>query len=499
MSFKKEHRLETIIYLGLWGLLFLAPVINLSIRTSQADNLTFDWNEIFTVWKEYAVFFVVFLIHNHWLAPMLVYKQKIWHYLALCLTIVIIFQVYQYNHRPKFREFKESKEFRESKEFKEFREPREPREFKEFGEPREFGESRESKEFREPREFGEPREFREFREPREFGEPREFRDGPDFREPPGGPEGPRRPDDGEGDFDGSPGEESRAALGDSTSPLNDTIHLAQYRPDDYRPKPLRGLRSEKHPPLIFGQHDIISIIILILMLGMNLGIKLYFKQRSDSKKLDSLEKQSLEQQLEYLKYQINPHFFMNTLNNIHALVDIDPEKAKETILELSKMMRFVLYEGNKKGVPLDREIAFLQNYITLMKLRYTDKVRITVDLPQKLPNKEVPPLMFITFVENAFKHGVSYRQASFIDISIGIEAADRHGQTRTESDADGGDQMQKLVFQCRNSKIPASEDKHGGVGLTNVKQRLDLIYGSDYMLDIKDEAETYTVNLTITL
>jgi len=226
---------------------------------------------------------------------------------------------------------------------------------------------------------------------------------------------------------------------------------------------------------------VIALIILILMLGMNLGIKLYFKQRSDQRKMDHLEKENLEQQLEYLKYQINPHFFMNTLNNIHALVDIDPEKAKQTILELSKMMRFVLYEGNKKGVPLDREIAFMHNYVTLMKLRYTDKVSITIDTPSKVPCKEVPPLMFITFVENAFKHGVSYRQASFINVSLRIENNDQ------------------LVFTCKNSKIPKEEDKHGGVGLANVKQRLDLIYGTRYTLDIQDEKDTYTVNLTIPL
>ena len=406
MSFKKEHRLETIIYLGLWGMLFLAPVISLSIRTSQTDGQTFDWNEIFTVWKEYAVFFVVFLIHNHLLAPMLVYRQKIWHYLALCLAIVVIFQTYQCNHRPDFVKMRMRREMM-------------------------------MKEGRRP-------------------------SGPDFGadgHKPGGPDEFRKPD-GEGNEFRKP---------DGEGPI----------------RPWRGMEpGRQHPPVMLGQHDIISIIILILMLGMNLGIKLYFKQRSDNKKLDSLEKQSLEQQLEYLKYQINPHFFMNTLNNIHALVDIDPEKAKETILELSKMMRFVLYEGNKKGVPLDREIAFLQNYVTLMRLRYTDKVRITVDIPATLPRKEVPPLMFITFVENAFKHGVSYRQASFISIRLKTEDS-----PLTSS----------LTFTCSNSKIPKEEDKHGGVGLTNVKQRLDLIYGKDYTLDIKDEAATYTVNLTIPL
>ena len=175
---------------------------------------------------------------------------------------------------------------------------------------------------------------------------------------------------------------------------------------------------------------------------------------------------------------------MNTLNNIHALVDIDPEKAKSTILELSKMMRFVLYEGSKTVVPLEREINFLQNYITLMKLRYTDKVRIDVDVAQALPNKDVPPLMFITFVENAFKHGVSYRQESFIEIKI--EEVKREGASL-------------LAFTCRNSRIPKEEDKHGGVGLANVRQRLDLIYGKDYQLDIQDESDIYQVKLAIPL
>ena len=254
-----------------------------------------------------------------------------------------------------------------------------------------------------------------------------------------------------------------------------------HRPDEFFEKgPQRGPRKEHRTPLFFGQHDIISIVILIMMLGMNLGIKLYFRHAGDRKKMAELEHQNLEQQLEYLKYQINPHFFMNTLNNIHALVDIDPEKAKHTILELSKMMRFVLYEGNKQGVPLDREIAFLQNYITLMKLRYTDKVRITVTTPECLPHKEVPPLMFITFVENAFKHGVSYRQESFIEIEL-----------KTDDTS--------LAFTCRNSRIPASEDKHGGVGLKNVKKRLDLIYGNDYKLEIIDDPEIYSVSLTIPL
>lgn len=415
VSFKKEHRQETIIYLALWLLMFMAPVLSLGIRTAYSDDISFDWSEVMMVWREYIPFFMVFLIHNHLLAPILVYRQRKWAYVGMCIVIVCIFQVYQCNHRPNF---KDHRRFRH--EMMEQREPGGPMDDERPPLPREEA-------------FGEP--------------PME------------------------------PLEEMEAT---------DSASLRRYDPEDYRPRrrprfeDRRDRRHGERAPLFMGQHDIIAIVILLLMMGMNIGIKLYFKQRGDRKRLEQLEKENLEQQLEYLKYQINPHFLMNTLNNIHALVDIDPEKSKQTILELSKMMRFVLYEGNKQVVPLDREIAFLQNYIQLMKLRYTDKVKITVDVPKELPNKEVPPLMFITFVENAFKHGVSYRQASFIDITISI----------------GED---KLVFDCRNSRIPKEDDKHGGVGLANVKKRLELIYGNRYTLDIKDEQDTYTVKLSLPL
>jgi LytS/YehU family sensor histidine kinase len=216
------------------------------------------------------------------------------------------------------------------------------------------------------------------------------------------------------------------------------------------------------------------------MIGMNLGIKLYFKNDSDDKRMQVLERQNLKQQLEYLKYQINPHFFMNTLNNIHALVDIDPEKAKATIVELSKMMRYLLYEGNNSLIPLQREIQFLHNYITLMRLRYTDKVTIKTDVPEQIPEKQIPPLLLITFIENAFKHGVSYQQDSYINIGI-LFSDDR------------------LHFECTNSKHPQKQSEQGGVGLTNVKRRLALIYGSDYTLDINDGDDVYEVKLDIPL
>ena len=248
----------------------------------------------------------------------------------------------------------------------------------------------------------------------------------------------------------------------------------QKRPHDLEKRP-------EHVPAVFiGQHDIVAVVILVLMFGMNIGIKLFFKNRNDQKKLEALQKKNLEQQLEYLKYQINPHFFMNTLNNIHALVDIDPEKAKDTILELSKMMRFILYEGDKSGVPLTREFDFIRHYVTLMKLRYTDKVDIRTDLPNEAPDKTVPPLMLISFIENAFKHGISYQHQSFVHIKVDVS-------------------NDRLHFTCRNSKAETPNQEKGGVGLTNVKQRLHLLYDNNYTLKIQNLPDSYNVELSIPL
>lgn len=242
----------------------------------------------------------------------------------------------------------------------------------------------------------------------------------------------------------------------------------------------QGPRKGHGPAMIAGGYNVVGTIVLVLMLGMNIGIKLYFKSRHDDKQLMALEKENLEQQLEYLKYQINPHFFMNTLNNIHALVDIDPEKAKSTIVELSKMMRFILYEGDKRGVPLTREFDFIRNYITLMQLRYTDKVELKVELPTEAPDYELPPLMLITFIENAFKHGISYQHDSFVHVKATVE-------------------NNQLLFLCSNSKTDKPNQEKGGVGLANVKKRLDLIYGSSYALNIQDNSDTYNIELEIPL
>lgn len=253
-----------------------------------------------------------------------------------------------------------------------------------------------------------------------------------------------------------------------------------YSNDPERRKPEMRLFS---PMPLFGPGEMVAVFGGLLLMGMNLGVKLYFRSQEATEALTQIEKHALERQLQYLKYQVNPHFFMNTLNNIHALVDIDPERAKASIVELSKLMRYVLYEGNNKLTLLSREVQFLRNYVQLMSMRYnTGNVSISLDAPDVLPDSMLPPLLLVIFVENAFKHGISYRTKSFVEISL-----QPHGD--------------RLLFSCRNSRpeIKHDENMKGGVGLSNVRRRLDLLFPDDYTLDIKETDDTYTVKLEIPL
>lgn len=253
---------------------------------------------------------------------------------------------------------------------------------------------------------------------------------------------------------------------------------AEMMASKQQPPPMR----EGGPLMMFGPGEVVIFFGGLLLMGMNLGVKLYFRSQEDADILSQIEKHALERQLQYLKYQVNPHFFMNTLNNIHALVDIDPERAKTSIVELSKLMRYVLYEGNNKLTPLSREVQFLNNYVRLMSMRYSDNVRISLDVPEILPDSLLPPLLLVIFVENAFKHGISYRTKSFVEISL-----QPHGD--------------RLLFSCRNSRpeIKHDENMKGGVGLSNVRRRLDLLFPGNYTLDIKEQEDTYTVCLDIPL
>jgi len=225
---------------------------------------------------------------------------------------------------------------------------------------------------------------------------------------------------------------------------------------------------------------ITNIIFALFTVSINIAIKLYFRGLNNRRRIALLEAENTSASLQFLKYQINPHFFMNTLNNIHALIDIDAERARDVVVELSKLMRYVLYEIDKDEVTLRQEIDFINNYIKLMKIRLTDNVTVNVSMAADAGDIKLPPLLFIPFVENIFKHGVSYREPSVIDISL-------------EADDDG-----RVVFRSRNSNHSRKNaDGHHGIGLENLRRRLDLIYGDSYSLVIDDGKDVFTAELAV--
>ncbi|WP_254713069.1 sensor histidine kinase [Polaribacter sp. HaHaR_3_91] len=167
----------------------------------------------------------------------------------------------------------------------------------------------------------------------------------------------------------------------------------------------------------------------------------------------------LKSELQHLHYQLQPHFFFNSLNNIYAMVDISPDQAKTSIHSLSKLMRYMLYETNEETISLSKEIDFMKKYIDLMKLRVSDKTVVNYNFPPEETGIKIAPLLFISLIENAFKHGVSASKPSTIDINIST--------------------LEKTVlFTIENDDFPKkSDDKSGsGIGLVNIKKRLELLY-----------------------
>lgn len=227
--------------------------------------------------------------------------------------------------------------------------------------------------------------------------------------------------------------------------------------------------------------EVMKIVIGALLILVNLGIKAMVRSADNERKVQELRAESLAQQMELLRYQINPHFFMNTLNNIQSLVLTEPEKATECISEFSKLMRMVLSDGHTALIPLERELQFISHLVSLMRLQLPDAVEITVRHPDTTVDAMVPALSMVSFVENAFKHGSKSKPGSFIRITVGVD--------------DG-----RVIFRCSNRleslAIPDS-NKDGGVGISNVQNRMALLYDTDYTLECGADKDVYNVLMSI--
>jgi hypothetical protein len=258
------------------------------------------------------------------------------------------------------------------------------------------------------------------------------------------------------------------SLGGSFNPLiNDMLRLTGPPEPPVRMDILRVLNN-----LFYNS------VISILVIGFNNAIKITFDWLEDRRNYEQLQKENFKNQLSLLQHQISPHFFMNTLNNIHALIDYDQEIAKKSVVKLSHLMRVLLYEN--ENYTLQKEIDFLKDYIELMKIRVNQNVEIIFEHPEKIPSVSFPPLLFVSFVENSFKHGLLAVGKSFIHIYFAFENHFLHV---------------KII----NSKTAVKENKpiSTNIGITNSRKRLDLVYNNNYEFDVIETDTTFEVNIKV--
>ena len=225
------------------------------------------------------------------------------------------------------------------------------------------------------------------------------------------------------------------------------------------------------------------ILTTLFLSGFGMGLSFSDKLRQHEKERKEAEKEMLNTELAFLKNQINPHFFFNTLNNIYSLVQTDVADGQKAILQLSKLMRYLLYETEKGDKLLSEEIEFMRTYIELMKLRISDKVSVTISFPENYADIEIPPLLFLPFIENAFKHGISYRSPSFVSVILKVFQG-------------------MIIFKCSNSLVSRGENvlqQDSGIGLENVKKRLALLFPGKHDLSVKETGTTFDVVLQINL
>ena len=226
------------------------------------------------------------------------------------------------------------------------------------------------------------------------------------------------------------------------------------------------------------------VFISIIIAGFSFGLRIMERHSISEKRQKELEKEKINSELAFLKNQVSPHFFFNTLNNIYSLIKINSDEAQESVFKLSKLMRYLLYETENGETKLNREVEFMNNYIDLMRLKLANNVELNIHLPNQNSDYTIAPLLFIPFIENAFKHGISYSEKSFINIFMDVED-------------------DKIKFECVNSIGKHSEvglkNDYSGIGLENVKKRLTLLFPEKHNLIIRQVDKSFIVQLSVQL
>jgi two-component system, LytTR family, sensor histidine kinase AlgZ len=253
------------------------------------------------------------------------------------------------------------------------------------------------------------------------------------------------------------------------------VHVQRYLADGYTYQ-----EGFFYSPVFVVQVVAVTLFIVIFV-GMLRFAQDWFVLEAKKKEV---ENEKLNAELNFLKAQINPHFLFNTLNNLYYLAYTQSPNTTEVIEKLSQMMRYMIYDSNHDKVPLSKEIAYMQNYISLEKLRLNDQIPINFEIKGNPQEVLVVPLIFITFLENAFKHGVSNNNPeAWVNIFIDIKC-------------------RECIYRVENSKtpnkLPVTSSK-AGFGLQNMRRRLELSYPNQYKLQVKDQPDRYEVQLNLSV
>jgi len=224
----------------------------------------------------------------------------------------------------------------------------------------------------------------------------------------------------------------------------------------------------------------VSIVVQCIFILLAVGVRQIQRNNELKIRIEEEKRKSAEAELTWLKNQLNPHFLFNTLNNISSLTQIDPDKAQESIEQLSDLLRYALYDSDKDLVPLSGEIEFMDNYIGLMSLRCNEMTSVEKDFSVTDNDTRIAPLLFISLIENAFKHGVNARFPSFVRVRMASEGSD-------------------LLFTCENSSFEkgGTDGIGSGIGLENLQRRLELLYPDSFEYKSGNDGTTYTTSVRL--
>ncbi len=223
----------------------------------------------------------------------------------------------------------------------------------------------------------------------------------------------------------------------------------------------------------------------LYVVGLTTAIKLMIDWVKAQRRTQELERRNQETELSFLRSQVQPHFFFNTLNNLYYLTLEKSTKAPETVLKLSELMSYVIYKGKKDKVSLHDEIVHIQNYIDLEKIRYGDKLKVDLGITGKIEDKALPPLLLLPFVENSFKHGINLKNGK-IPIEIDLQV--------NNTVLDFSVTNQKSVLDKKNVAI-----RRTGIGIHNTKRRMEILFGDKFEYEIDETSDKYSVNLKLPL